>query len=113
MPWFEQNGISSASGARQIMLSCGWEEAHFLAPGRLGGAHAVDVRRIEEVDARVEGSSGAGLGLLALHPSAVGEPRAECDLRHLDLRIAELPEAHGATLLGGRLVLDLAAELAC
>ena len=33
IPCSLQNGISSASGARQIMLYCGCEETHFRAPG--------------------------------------------------------------------------------
>src|SRR5205085_12572016 len=33
IPCSAQKGISSASGARQIMLYCGCEETHFLAPG--------------------------------------------------------------------------------
>ena len=33
MPLPAQKGISSASGARQIMLYCGCEETHFFAPG--------------------------------------------------------------------------------
>ena len=33
MPCSSQNGISSASGARQIMLYCGWEETNFLVFG--------------------------------------------------------------------------------
>ena len=51
-----------------------------LAPRRLGGAAAVDVGGVEEVDAGLEGRLGAGLGLLALHPGPVGEPGAERDL---------------------------------
>ena len=33
MPCSSQKGISSASGARQIMLYCGWEETNFFASG--------------------------------------------------------------------------------
>src|SRR3954469_15492489 len=69
-----------------------------LAPGRLGGADAVDVGGVEEVDPGVEGGAGAGLGLVALHPTGVGQPGAEGDLRDLEVRIAEPAELHGATL---------------
>ena len=33
MPCCSQKGISSASGARQIMLYCGWEETNFFVFG--------------------------------------------------------------------------------
>jgi hypothetical protein len=33
IPCSLQNGISSASGARQIMLYCGWEETNFFVLG--------------------------------------------------------------------------------
>ena len=33
MPCRAQNGINSASGARQIILYCGCDDTHFLAPG--------------------------------------------------------------------------------
>src|SRR6188472_3352810 len=65
-----------------------------LAPGGLGCADAVDVGGVEEVDAGVEGSAGAGLGLVLLHPAPVGEPGAEGDLRDLDVRVAEPAELH-------------------
>ena len=54
MPCSSQKGISSASGARQIMLYCGWEETHFF----------------------VSGTSSAGLDLL-------DGPLAEADLARL------------------------------
>ena len=63
-------------------------------PGRLRRAGAVDVGGVEEVDADLEGGAGAGLGLLALHPTRVGEPGAERDLRDLEVRVAEPAELH-------------------
>ena len=62
-----------------------------LAPGRLGGPHAVDVGGVEEVDPGVERGAGAGLGVLALDPGPVCEPGAQRDLRDLDPRLAEAP----------------------
>ena len=67
-----------------------------LSEQRLGGAPPVDVGRVEEVDARLEGRLDACPRLLPLDAAGVGEPRAEADLRDLDLAPAEFAEVHAA-----------------
>src|SRR6185369_2398035 len=64
----------------------------------LGRAAPVDVRRVEEVDAELEGAMDAGGRALVLDGAPVGEPRAERDLRDLDAEVAELPVAHAGGL---------------
>src|SRR5581483_2605913 len=71
------------------------EVLEHLAPDGFRRAAPVDVGCVEEVDAGFEGCAGAGLGVLALHSGAIGEPGAERDLRDLDLGAAELAELHG------------------
>src|SRR6201999_2375088 len=65
-----------------------------LTPGGLGGAAAIDVGGVEEVDPGIEGGLGAGAGLLELDPAGVGEPGAEGDLRYLEVRTAQLAKTH-------------------
>ncbi len=67
-----------------------------LPPGGLGGAAAVDVGGVEEVDADLEGGVGAGAGLVGLDAAGVGQPRPEGDLRYLEVRTAELAITHGS-----------------
>jgi hypothetical protein len=55
-----------------------------LPPGGLGGAAAVDVGGVEEVDAGLEGGVGAGAGLVGLDAARVGQPGSEGDLRYLE-----------------------------
>jgi hypothetical protein len=69
-----------------------------LAPRALGRAAAVDVRRVEEVDADVEGGVRAGARLVERDAAGVGEPGAERDLRDLEIRGAELAVAHVHTV---------------
>src|SRR4029450_4819644 len=66
------------------------------APGRLGGAAAIDVGGVTEVDADLERGVGARPGLLESHPAREGQPRAERDLRDLQGRGAELAISHDA-----------------
>ena len=66
-----------------------------LAEKLLRLAARVHVRRVDEVDADVESLGDAGSGLPALDAAAVGQPRAEAELRHLQLAGPELSVAHG------------------
>ena len=65
-----------------------------LSEQRLRRAAAVDVGGVDEVDPRVERRLHACLGLFALDPARIGQPRAEADLGHLDVAGAELAEVH-------------------
>ena len=60
----------------------------------LGGSAPIHVRRVEEVDAELEGPVDAGDRPFVLDGAPVGEPRAEGDLRDLDAEVAELAVAH-------------------
>jgi hypothetical protein len=66
------------------------------APRRLGCAAAIHVGGVEEVDAGLERSVGAGAGLLQAHAAREGQPRAEGDLRDLQVRGAEPAVVHDA-----------------
>src|SRR6266550_1157243 len=70
--------------------------AAFVRPAEkgLGAAAAVDVRRVEEVDADLEGLVDAGPRGCVVDAEAVGQPGAERDLRDLEVAGAELAEAH-------------------
>src|SRR5437868_828406 len=57
-------------------------------------AARVHVRGVDEVDADVERRVDACLGLCAFDGAAVGQPRAEADLRDLDPAVAELAIPH-------------------
>src|SRR3954454_11097036 len=74
-----------------------------LPPCALGCAAAIDVRRVEEVDAGLEGRVGARARLVERDAAGVGEPGAERDLGDLEGRRAELAVAHAHTLRLGRL----------
>jgi len=64
----------------------------------LGRAAAVDVCRVDEVDADLEGPVDAGLGLLAGDAARVRQPRAEADLRDLEVARAEAAVVYPARL---------------
>ena len=66
-----------------------------LAEKRLGLAARVDVRRVDEVDADLERLFHARLRLRALDAAAIGEPRAEADLRR---RGGHYPRGGGTSL---------------
>src|SRR5947209_3982096 len=51
----------------------------------LRASAGVDVRGVDEVDAGVEGGRDTGVGLVALHRTAVGQPGAETDLGDVEL----------------------------
>ena len=74
-----------------------------LAPRGLRRAPAVDVGRVEEVDAGLERRIGAGPDLLQTHAAGEGQPRAQGNLGDLQVRRAELAVFH-AFLPGGPVV---------
>ena len=67
-----------------------------LAEELLRGAVRVDVRRVDEVDAGVERRVDARDRLLARNAAAEGQPRAEADLRDVQVARPELPVPHRA-----------------
>src|SRR6185437_10350329 len=75
-----------------------------LAPGQhlaeelLGGAAAIDVRGVDEVDPLIERGRDRGLRLLAADAAGVGQPRPQADLGDLQVARPEAAVAHGATL---------------
>jgi hypothetical protein len=70
----------------------------FIAEKCLGGAAAVDVRGVDEVDADLEGLVDAGARGRVVDAHSVGQPGAERDLGDLKVARAELPVAHAAFL---------------
>ena len=79
MPCSSQKGISSASGARQIMLYCGWEETNFfvfgtssarldLLDGPLGEADLARLARLADLGERLHRllDRRVGVGAVAL-----------------------------------------------
>ena len=83
----EDVGIARAAGER-------------LAEEGLGGAAAVDVGGVDEVDADLEGAIEAGARGLRLDADAVGQPRPERDFGDLEIAGAELPVSHVILLRG-------------
>src|SRR5581483_5753574 len=65
-----------------------------LAEELLRAAARVDVGRVDEVDPDLERLRDARLRALAPDRAAVGHPRAERDLRDVEVARAELPRAH-------------------
>ena len=70
-----------------------------LAQELLGVAPAVDVGRVEEVDAQVEGVVDARPGVVQVDAPAVGEPRAQADDRDDQFAVAEFPVLHVSPFL--------------
>src|SRR5207253_9056851 len=79
-------------GAEDVRLARAIREQP--AEDRLGAAARVDVRRVDEVDPHLERLRDAGLGLLARDAAAVGQPRAEADLRDFEVAGAEAAVTH-------------------
>ncbi|MEI9886311.1 MAG: hypothetical protein WDN08_07370 [Rhizomicrobium sp.] len=66
-----------------------------LAEKRLGGAAAIDVGGIDEIDPQLEGAIDTGDSLVALDADAIGQPGAERDFRNVQVTGAELAVFHG------------------
>jgi hypothetical protein len=62
---------------------------------RLGGPPAIDIGRVDQVDAKIEGCVDAGFGLTPIDPDAIGEPGPERDFGDLEVAGAELTIVHG------------------
>ena len=77
----EDVGIARAIGER-------------LAKEDLGGAAAVDIGGVDEVDAEIEGAIEAGARRIGLDADAIGEPGAERDFRNFEIACAELAVFH-------------------
>ena len=65
-----------------------------VAEERLRRAERVDVGGVDEVDAGVERGVDAGPRLVVRDAAAVGQPRAEADLRHAQVTVSELSQSH-------------------
>jgi hypothetical protein len=65
-----------------------------VTPGGLGRALAVSVGGVEEVDTSIKRRFGAGSRLLGRHAPGEGEPGAESDLGHLQVRASQLAIPH-------------------
>ena len=98
IPCSAQSGKTSASGARQIMLYCGWEETNFAAPAHLEAgldllrrplaeADVADLARLDRLgqrlhrllDRRRRGrSGGTGRGRRSRSAAASARRRAAC-----------------------------------
>jgi hypothetical protein len=61
------------------------------------GAPAIDIGRVDEVDAKLERAIDAGDGVLARHADAIGQPRSERDFRNLEIAGAKLAVLHRIT----------------
>ena len=84
------SGRRASSRGRSVARAAG----QHLAEELLGAPAGVDVRRVDEVDARPRTPGDARLGLLARDAAAVGEPGAEADLRDLEVARAEPSGVH-------------------
>src|SRR5207237_649524 len=67
-----------------------------LAEELLSAPARVHVRSVEEVDPDLERLFDAGDGAVTCNAAAVGQPRAEADLRDLEVRRSELAVTHGS-----------------
>src|SRR6476659_6884937 len=63
---------------------------------RLGAALRVRVRGVEEVDSGVESRVDESDRSVVVEAAAERRPRAEADLRYLEIAVAELPVPQGA-----------------
>ena len=85
---------------REIDLGCehiavAMPRLQCFAEEGLGSAAAVDVGRVDEVDADVERRIEAGARLVGLHADPVGQPGPQGDFRYVEVTVAELPVLHG------------------
>ena len=73
--------------------------AERLAEKGFGGAIAIDVGGVDEVDAFVERGVEAAPGAVGLDPDAVGQPRAKRDVGNDKVAAAELALVHENLLM--------------
>src|SRR3954471_13187639 len=71
-----------------------------LTQERLRRTASIDVRRVDEIDALVEGFFQTGARLVGLDSDAVGQPRAQGDFRNFEIAAAKLAVFHDWASVG-------------
>jgi hypothetical protein len=95
--WARQTLVAVSHVAHQLGrqdIAVARTAGELLAEHGFGGAPAIDIGGIDEIDPEIEGPIQTGLGLVRLDADAIGQPRAEGDLRDLEVAGAELTVLH-------------------